>query len=101
LPEKEKQTSAERLAQRVIRSVLGQTIGNIGKFIERTVKRALRTVALIVSGVVVAFLGVAFLAVGAVKWLAILVPSWLAWTIIGIILLLLGVTLASLASSRS
>ena len=101
MPEKEKQTSAERLALRVIRSVLGQTIGNIGKFIERTVKRALRTVALIVSGVVVAFLGVAFLAVSAAKWLAILVPSWLAWTIIGIILLLLGVTLASLASSRS
>jgi hypothetical protein len=97
LPEKENETFAERLAQRAILSVLGQTIGNIGKFVEPTVKRWKRTVVLMLSGVVVTVLGVAFLAVGTVKWLAILMPSWLAWMIVRIILLLLGVTLASLA----
>ena len=55
-----------------------------------------------IAGVVVALIGVAFLAVGVVKWLAELLPSWLAWLIVGIILLLLGVilTLATFVASR-
>ena len=61
---------------------------------ERFLKRMLRMVAMALAGITIALLGVAFLAVGAVKWFSILMPSWLAWTIVGIILLLLGAILA-------
>lgn len=46
------------------------------------------------AGVVIALLGVAFLAIGAVKWFSFLMPSWLAWAIVGIVLMLLGIILA-------
>jgi len=38
-----------------------------------------------------------------VKWLAMIVPSWLAWLIVGIIMLLLGVVfvLAAFLASKS
>lgn len=69
----------------------------ITKSVQRFVKRTLRLAALILAGVVVTLLGVLFLAVGVVKWLAILVPSWLAWVIVGIIIFLLGLALMLLA----
>jgi hypothetical protein len=55
------------------------------------------------AGVTIAVLGIAFLAVGAVKWFSILMPNWLAWSIVGFILLLIGVVLglAALIGSRS
>jgi len=41
-------------------------------------------------------------AVGAVRWLSALMPSWLAWAIVGIILLLIGVsvTMTTLATRQ-
>lgn len=79
-----------------------QTFGGIAKSAERFVKRALRWASLALAGVVIAVLGIAFLSVGAVKWFALLMPSWLAWLIVGMILLLIGLVLAlaTLASSR-
>jgi hypothetical protein len=98
LPEEEKSTLIERLILLVVR----QTFGGITKSAERFVKRALRWASLALAGVVIAVLGIAFLAVGTVKWFALLMPSWLAWFIVGMILLLIGLvlTLATLASSR-
>ena len=79
-----------------------QTFGGIAKSAERFVKRALRWASLALAGVVIAVLGIAFLSVGAVKWFGLLMPSWLAWLIVGMILLLIGLVLAlaTLASSR-
>jgi len=70
---------------------------------ERFLKRMLRMVVMALAGVVIAVLGVAFLAVGAVKWFSILMPNWLAWAIVGVILLLLGIVLAlgTVVGSRS
>ena len=82
--------------------VLRQTVGGLAKGAERFLKRMLRMVAMALAGVTIAVLGVAFFAVGAVKWFSILMPSWLAWAIVGVILLLLGVilTLATVIGSR-
>jgi hypothetical protein len=98
LPEHEKPTFIERLVLLVLR----QTIGGVAKSVERFIKRVLRMIAMVLAGVVIAVLGVAFLAVGAVKWFSILMPTWLAWALVGIILLLVGVVLAlaTLLSSR-
>jgi putative Ca2+/H+ antiporter (TMEM165/GDT1 family) len=61
-----------------------------------------RAVGLILAGIVVALIGVGFVAVGAVKWLSGLMPAWLAWAIVGIMLLLIGITITmtTLASGR-
>jgi putative Ca2+/H+ antiporter (TMEM165/GDT1 family) len=60
-------------------------------------------VGLILAGIVIALIGVGFVSVGAVKWLSALMPSWLAWVIVGIMLLLIGVTVTAttFASGRS
>jgi hypothetical protein len=89
--------------EKMLLLALNQTMGSVGKIAERFVKRAIRRIAMALAGVVIAVLGVAFLALGAVKWFSIVIPSWQAWTIVGIILLLVGVVLAgaTLASSRA
>ena len=57
---------------------------------------------LYMAGLVIALVGVIFLATGVVKWLAMMIPSWLAWTIVGIVLLLWGtvLTLATFVTSK-
>ncbi len=75
----------------------------IGKSVQGFVKHVLRLVGLILAGVTISIVGVAFLAIGVVKWFTILMPNWLAWLIVGIILFLLGLalTLITIVSSRS
>jgi hypothetical protein len=97
LSEKEGPTLLERLARLVLREALG----GVAKSAERLAKRVARAVGLILAGVVISVLGIAFLAVGAVKWLAILMPSWLAWVLVGIILLLLGVAVTAISYSTA
>ena len=98
MPEHEKSTLIDRIAQSVIR----QGFGTITKSIERFVKRMVRLAVLALAGAVIIVLGVAFLAIGATKWLAFLMPGWLAWLVVGIVLLLLGLVLAlaALVGSR-
>ncbi len=99
MPEKEKPTLIERLAQLILREALG----GITKPAERFAKRMARSVGLILAGIVISLIGVAFLAVGVVRWLGALMPSWLAWLIVGIFLILTGVavTLGTFVSGRS
>jgi hypothetical protein len=98
LPDRDKSTLAEKLTQVVI----GRIVGGVAESARRFVKRAVRIVVLALVAVTMALLGIVFLAIGAVKWFSILMPSWLAWSVVGIILLLLGVVLglATLISSR-
>lgn len=95
MPEKETSNLFEKLARLVLREVLG----GIAKPAERLAKRVARAVGLILAGVVISVLGIAFLAVGAVRWLAILMPAWLAWVLVGIILFLVGVTVTAVTYS--
>ncbi|MGA8904221.1 MAG: phage holin family protein [Candidatus Bathyarchaeia archaeon] len=95
MPEKEGSTLLERLARLVLREALG----GIVKPAERLAKRVARAVGLILAGVVISVLGIAFLAIGAVKWLAILMPVWLAWLLVGIILFLTGVAVTAITYS--
>jgi len=78
-------------------------MGTVTKYIERIVRRALRLAGLYVAGLLIAIIGLIFLAIGVVNWLAMIVPSWLAWLIVGIIMLLLGVVfvLAAFLASKS
>lgn len=90
------------LAKRLVKFILREALGGAAKPVEGFVKGLARAVGLILAGVVVSIIGVGFVAVGAVRWLSGLMPSWLAWVIVGIILLLIGisVTMTTLASRR-
>lgn len=95
MPEKE----TSNLFERLVRLILREALGGIAKPVERLAKRVARAVGLILAGVVISVLGIAFLAVGAVRWLAILMPAWLAWVVVGIILFLVGVTVTAVTFS--
>ncbi len=99
MPEPEKPALAEKLVKLILREALG----GVAKPVEHFVKRLVRSVALIMGGIVIAVIGIAFVAVGAVRWLSTLMPTWLAWAIVGIMLLLIGVTVTTTAyaSGRS
>jgi len=97
------ETSKSSLLETIVRAVAQRTMGTVTKYIERVVRRVLRLAGLYVAGLLIAIIGLIFLAIGVVKWLAMIVPSWLAWLIVGIIMLLLGVVfvLAAFLASKS
>lgn len=99
MPEDDKQSFLETIVQAIAR----RAWGGLSRYAQQILKRLLRLAGLYVAGVAVALFGVGFLAVGAVKWLAMIVPSWLAWLIVGIILFLLGtvLTLTAFLASRT
>jgi putative superfamily III holin-X len=99
LPEPEKPALAEKLVKLILREALSGVV----KPVESFVKRLVRSIGLILGGIVIALIGIAFVSVGAVRWLSALMPTWLAWVIVGIMLLLIGVTVTSMAfaSGRS
>jgi hypothetical protein len=89
MPEDDKQS----LLETIVRAIARRALRGLDRYAQQILKRLLRLAGLYVAGVAVALFGIGFLAVGAVKWLAIVVPSWLAWLIVGIILFLLGAVL--------
>jgi fatty acid desaturase len=99
LPEAEKPSLLEKL----IKLLLREALGGVAKPAERFIKRLARSIGLILAGIVLSIIGIAFVAVGAVRWLSELMPTWLAWLIVGIILFLIGltVTTTTFASGRS
>ena len=98
MPEDERPSIIEAL----VRAIAQRALGFLNQYVDRAVKRALRMAGLYMAGLVIALVGVIFLATGVVKWLAMLVPSWLAWIIVGIVLLLWGtvLTLTTFVASK-
>lgn len=91
------------LLDSIIRAIAQRTLGVFTKYIERVIKRILRLASLYAAGFFVALLGLVFAAIGVVKWLEVMVPSWLAWLMVGIIMILWGVVfvLAAFLASKS
>jgi uncharacterized membrane protein HdeD (DUF308 family) len=87
----------------LVRAIAQRTMGTVTKYVQRVVRRVLRLAGLYAAGILIAIIGLIFLAIGVVKWLATIVPSWLAWLMVGIVLLLLGVVfvLAAFLASKS
>ena len=97
------ETSKSSLLETIIRAVVQRAMGTVTKYVERVVRRILRLAGLYMAGLLITIIGLIFLAIGVVKWLALIVPSWLAWLMVGIIMLLLGVVfvLAAFLASKS
>lgn len=97
------ESSKSSLLETILRAVIQRTMGSVTKYVEGMVRRALRLAGLYVAGLLIAIIGVIFFAIGVVNWLAMIVPSWLAWLIVGIVMLLLGVVfvLAAFLATKS
>ena len=91
------------LAETILKAFAQQTMGAAAKYVERMVKRTLRLAGLYTTGLAFAIIGLIFLGIGFVRWLTLLVPSWLAWIVVGMIMSLIGVVivLASSLASRN
>jgi len=91
------------LLEVIMRTIAQRALGVFTKYIDRQIKRILRVAGFYAAGLAVALIGLVFLAVGVVKWLTTIMPSWLAWLIVGIIMILLGIVcaLAAFLASRS
>ncbi|HXY82116.1 MAG TPA: phage holin family protein [Candidatus Saccharimonadales bacterium] len=90
----------ETFVEKIVRELIRRTIGKLSESIERSVKRAIRLAAMAFGGVIIALLGLTFLTVGIIKWLTLLMPGWLAWILVGIIILLAGLTLTFASVNR-
>ena len=90
----------ETFVEKIVRELISRTIGKLSESIERSVKRAIRLAAMAFGGVIIALLGLTFLTVGIIKWLTLLMPGWLAWILVGIIILLAGLTLTFASVNR-
>jgi len=97
MPEQDKRSFMERLLQ----GIFQQTFANVKKAARNFVRHIIRVIALALAGAAIAVLGTAFIAVGVVKGLTVsaLMPNWLAWLVVGIVLFLVGVTLTFAARS--
>ena len=89
--------------ERLARGFIKQALSSVRKFAERYVKRIIRLVAIVLAGTAIAVMGIGFTAFGMVKWLSNLMPAWLAWSIVGSFLFVVGIalTLAALVTSRN
>jgi len=95
LPDDEKS-----FVEKIFQEILRRTLGKLSESIERSIKRAIRLAAMALGGIIIALLGLTFLMVGIIKWLTLLMPNWLAWILVGIIILLAGVSLTLASVNR-
>ena len=86
--------------EKIFQEIIRRTLGKLSESIERSIKRAIRLAAMAFAGIIVALLGLTFLTVGIIKWLTLLMPNWLAWMLVGIIILLAGVSLTLASVNR-
>jgi len=84
------ESSKSSLLETILRAVAQRTMGTVTKYIERIVRRALRLAGLYAAGLLIAIIGLIFLAIGVVKWFAVIMAPWQAWLIVGIIMLVVG-----------
>jgi uncharacterized membrane protein HdeD (DUF308 family) len=95
------ESSKSSLLETIFRAVAQRTMGTVTKYIERIVRRALRLAGLYAAGLLIAIIGLIFLAIGVVKWFAVIMAPWLAWLIVGIIMLVVGAVFLGAASLAS
>ncbi len=81
--------------EKLLGILLSKTVDKFMDSFDHYSKKFVRAAAMILAGMAIAMLGIAVIAVGAAKWFTLFLPSWLAWTIVGILLLLIGAVLVA------
>jgi membrane protein YdbS with pleckstrin-like domain len=89
--EQEKPAFWEKVLNAILRNIVDHLVDSFDHYSKKFVRAA----AMILAGIAIALLGIGAIAIGVVKWFALFLPSWLAWTIVGLILLLIGAVLVA------
>ena len=92
MPESEKPRFTERLVQALLRKAMGTLFESTDRYF----KKLIRSIAMIVGGIAIALFGAVVIAIGVIKWLSHIMPTWLSWVLVGIMLLLIGIILVAL-----
>ena len=91
----EEQQEKPTFWEKLLGVILRKTVDRFMDSFDHYSKKFVRAAAMILAGIAMAMLGIAVIAVGVAKWFALFLPSWLAWTIVGILLLLIGAVLVA------
>ena len=81
------------ILKKISSSILEEAQEAVGSYVKDKSKRALKIIAAALTAVILLATGVIFVCVGLIRYLSSIVPSWLAWTIVGIIVAMIGVLL--------
>ncbi|HUO43041.1 MAG TPA: phage holin family protein [Methylomirabilota bacterium] len=81
--------------EKLLNVVLRKTVDNFVDSFDHYSKKFVRSAALILGGIAIAMLGIAAIAVGVAKGLTLFLPAWLAWVIVGVLLMLIGTVLVA------
>lgn len=97
MPEHRESSILDRLFNIIFREVFAELRG----YLQKQMRRFFRIALLCFLGAALAAGGLLFLALGFVKYLSLLMPSWLAWILVGLIVFFLGIVLAMVARIKS
>ena len=73
--------------------IIGQLRASIQGYIKKLLTTITKFLVLIIVGVPLLASGAIFVLIGTVNYLSLIYPSWLAWDIVGVIALLIGIIL--------
>jgi hypothetical protein len=88
------------IAKRILDAIFNELKKALRGYLNNIVRNAAKLVLAIVIGVTFVVIGLIFFLVGSVFLLSQAMPSWLAWQIVGIIVVLVGALLIVLTVKR-
>jgi hypothetical protein len=88
------------IAKRIIDAIFRELRSALRDYFNKIVRNVAKLLIAIVIGITFLVLGIIFFLVGSVFLLSHAMPSWLAWQIVGIIVILAGALLIVLTVKR-
>ena len=99
MTEKQHRSIWGRIADHLLDPLLNEVEKAIKKRVDKYVREITQTILIGVVGAVMLAGGLIFILIGVTKYLSTVMPSWLAWGLVGIIMALIG-TIAFLSVRR-
>ena len=99
MTEKQHRSIWGRIVDHTLDPLLDEVEKAIRKRVDKYVQEITRTILIAMVGAVMLAGGIIFVLIGATKGLSTIMPSWLAWGLIGIIMALTG-TIAFMSVRR-
>jgi len=83
----------DAILKKIFSTILVRVQEAVGGYVKGKIKQVLKTIAVAVIAIVFLATGVIFVCIGLIRYLSLIVASWLAWTIVGIIVAMIGLLL--------
>jgi len=81
------------ILKKISSTVLSEAREAVGGYVKGKIKQVLKTIAVALAAIVFLSTGVIFICFGLIRYLSLIVPSWLAWIFMGIIVAMIGLLL--------